>query len=346
MHNTGKIALAFGISMLSGYSTAVEITVKNDSLVNLGTAVIVTGFVPGEKAAAWLTTPCTGNVRAVQIFWRSQAGTAASSIEQSIEILRAGTFPVPGALHTTVLGPVLNDGVLNEYRFVDENNTIPISVPVTAGETFVVAFEFGNAPPDGVGPSVARDTDGIGAGRNGLLAVFGASTQWFNASTLGVTGDWIIRAVVDCPVVASNVDVSVSQSALPSAYTAGSALSYQIQISNAGPAASNSTSVVDIFPASFTGVSWSCNATGGASCPGAGTGNITTQVNLPAGGAVTFTAGGTISLGTTGVVGNTATVVVPGSVTDTNPNNNSNTLNISADTGLLFSNGFENTPIR
>lgn len=344
MGSFGKATLALSISLLSSLAAAVEITLKNDSLNNLGTAVIVTGFIPSEKAAAWLTTPCDGNVRAVQIFWRSQSGTAANTIEASVEISRAGTFPVPGMLHTAVLGPVLSDGVLNEYRFVDENNTIPINVPVTAGETFVVSFEFGNAPPDGIGPSVARDNDGITAGRNGLFAVFGVSSQWFNASTLGVTGDWIIRAVVDCPVIASNVDVSVSQTAAPSAYTAGSALSYQITLSNAGPVASNGTSVVDIFPSALTGVSWTCSVSGGATCPASGTGNIATQINLPAGGAVSFTASGTIVAGTTGTVSNTATVVVPNNVTDTNPNNNSSTLNLSADNGLLFGNGFENPP--
>lgn len=339
-----KSTLVLGLVLLAGYADAVEVTVKNDSLTNLGSAVIVTGFVPGEKAAAWLTTPCAGNIRAVQVFWRSQNGIAANAIEQSVEISRAGTFPAPGVVHTSVFGPVLSDGVLNEYRFTDENNTIPINVPVTAGETFIVSFEFANSPPDGVGPSVARDTDGVNAGRNGLLALLGANYLWFNASTLGVTGDWIIRAVVDCPVVASNVDVSVTQSAIPSAYTAGGALSYQINVSNAGPVASNGTSVVDIFPSALTGVTWSCSASGGATCPGTGSGNIATQVNLPAGSGVLFSASGTIAAGTTGMLSNTATVVVPNTVTDTNPNNNSNTLNLSPDTGLLFGNGFENPP--
>lgn len=345
MGNVGKSTWVLSMSLLSSLAGAVEITLKNDSLTNLGTAVIVTGFVASEKAAAWLTTPCDGNVRAVQIFWRSQSGTAANTIEASVEISRAASFPTPGMLHTAVLGPVLSDGVLNEYRFVDENNTIPINVPVTAGETFVVSFEFGNAPPDGIGPSIARDTDGITAGRNGLLALFGTSTQWFNASTLGVTGDWIIRAVVDCPVVASNVDVSVSQSAVPNGYTAGSALRYQISVSNAGPVASNGTSVVDIFPSAFTGASWTCATTGGATCPASGSGNIATQINLPAGGAVSFTVNGAIAAGTTGTISNTATVVVPNNVTDTNPNNNSNTLNLLPDNGVLFGNGFENPPL-
>jgi uncharacterized repeat protein (TIGR01451 family) len=296
---------------------AIEITVKNDAVVGASTATIVTGFVAGEKAA--------------------------NSIERSIEISRGATFPTPGVVQTTVSGPVMNDGVFNEFRFIDENNTVPINVPVTANETFVVAFEFDGAPPSGVGPSVARDTDGISAGRNGLLALVGANYIWFDAANFGVAGDWVIRAVVDCPVLASNVDVSVSMSALPSAYLAGQALSYSIVVANAGPAAANATSIVDIFPAALNAVSWSCSAVGGASCPSPsiGTGNITNQVNLPASASVTFSVNSTVALGSTGTLSNAATAVVSSSVTDTMPNNNTRTLDLQPASLIIFADGFE-----
>jgi uncharacterized repeat protein (TIGR01451 family) len=328
---------------LATHANAVEVTVKNDAVVGASTATIVTGFVAGEKAASWLTSPCNGNIRAVQVFWRSQNGTAANSIERSIEISRSATFPNPGAVQTTVSGPVMNDGVFNEFRFIDENNTVPINVPVTANETFVVAFEFDGAPPSGVGPSVARDTDGITASRNGLLALVGANYFWFDAATLGVTGDWVIRAVVDCPVVASNVDVSVSMSALPNAYLAGQALSYSIIVANAGPAAANATSIVDIFPAALNALSWTCSAAGGASCPSpsSGTGNITNQVNLPASASVTFNVSATVAPGTVGTLSNSATAVVASSVTDTMPGNNTRTLDLQPASLLIFANGFE-----
>jgi uncharacterized repeat protein (TIGR01451 family) len=330
--------------VFSASGHAVEVTVKNDSIGDFTNAAIVTGFAVGEKAAAWLTSPCAGNVRAVQVFWRSQSGGSAVSIEQSIEVLRAGTFPQPGVVAASILGPVLNDSVLNEYRFLDENNTIPLNVAVAANEVFVVAFEFGNAPPPGAGPSVVRDTDGILPGRNGLLANVGGVFQWFNSATLGLTGDWAIRAVVDCPVLPTQVDVSVAISANPSTYTAGQPISLSIIAANAGPASALGTTIVNLFPAALTNVSWTCLATAGASCPAAsGTGNITGQCNLPASGSATFSVSATVAAGTIGIISNSATAVVSSTLTDTVPSNNTRTLDIlpASDMAILFQNGFE-----
>src|SRR5215468_10742797 len=49
---------------------AAEVTVANDSAGNSGTVQIEAGFVAGEAAAAWLTSPCAGNVVAAQVEWR------------------------------------------------------------------------------------------------------------------------------------------------------------------------------------------------------------------------------------------------------------------------------------
>ncbi len=149
------LALVFG-----GHAGASEITIKNDSL-GVGTGNLVPGFVAGEKAASWLTSPCTGNIVAAQVFWRSLTGGAAQAYEDSLEIYRAGSFPDPGTLALTVGGPLLTDGVINEFRYLDENNSVPLIVPVTQGETFVLALTFAEAPDPAEGPSVVEDMDGI-----------------------------------------------------------------------------------------------------------------------------------------------------------------------------------------
>ncbi|HRQ63588.1 MAG TPA: DUF11 domain-containing protein [Xanthomonadaceae bacterium] len=322
---------------------AAEVVVRNDSLDDFGTAVIVWGFVAGEKAASWLTSPCNGNIRAVQIFWRSPTGTTGQTIHRTIEIFRSGTFPNPGSLAEVIGGPVLTDGVINEWRFLDDQQAIPLIVPVTANETFVVAFTFDFQPTPNSDPSVVRDTDGIQPGRNAIYATIGGPFFWFDAAALGVTGDWVIRAVVDCEAGAFEADVGVGLSATPPTYTAGAALTYTLVIDNAGPSASPSTTVVDIFPAAYTGVSWTCSGSGGATCAAAGNGNITENVSLPAGGEVVFDISGTVAPGTTGTLSNTATAVVGGGVTDPFPGNNTVTLNIVEATvdDDIFADGFE-----
>jgi uncharacterized repeat protein (TIGR01451 family) len=337
------IWLPVGIA-LAATAAANEVTVQNDSLGNGGQGTIEAGFVANEKAAAWLTSPCEGNIVAIDIVWRSLLGNAPLELEDSIDIYRAGTFPVPGDLAQAIGGPVLTDGVLNEYRYLDENQTIPLLVPVAQNETFVVALTFAQAPDPTQGPSVVIDEDGATPNRNAIYAFLGGGAyQWFSNTTLGVNGDWVVRAVVDCQSVSTEADVAVAMSADPPQYTAGDPLTYTITVSNAGPAGSSSTTVVDAFPADFDDVTWTCAPSGGASCPAGGSGTIAGSVSLPSGSAVVFTVGGTVAAGTTGTLSNTATAVVGSPQTDPDTTNNSATLDVDPvpidDT--IFADGFD-----
>ncbi|MHC4992165.1 MAG: hypothetical protein ACYTGC_14430, partial [Planctomycetota bacterium] len=194
-----------------------ETVVQNDSADDGSTVAVCPCFAEFEKVAVWLTSPCEGQVVAVQIFWGTcTAGGAVPSLEEEIQVRAAGTFPLPGpvlfndnGMEASLVGPVLSAGGLNEFRFLDEAATVPLSVPVEAGETFVVTLEFANdnqCPlqlcnlcPDT--PSVAADqddVDGCQPGRNAVFCQGGACSGWNSYCLLGGTGDWIIRAVVDC----------------------------------------------------------------------------------------------------------------------------------------------------
>lgn len=337
-----RIIATCALAVASATAGAAEVTVQNDSLVNFGNASIVWGFAAGEKAASWLTSPCDGSVRAVQIFWRSPSGTTGEHFHDSIEIFRSGTFPNPGALAETIGGPVLTDGVLNEWRYIDENNVIPLAVPVAENETFVVSFTFDTPPTPNTGPSITRDTDGILPNRNALYGDIGLGMQWYDSAMLGLQGDWIIRAVVDCVEVDPLADVGVAMSADAAGYTPGQPLSYTVVVDNAGPAAAASTTIVDIFPPAFTNASWTCTAFAGGSCPAGGTGNITHIINLPAEAWVSYEITGTVAPTASGTLSNTLSAVVGGSVSDPEPDNNTATLDLQElvdDT--IFANGFE-----
>jgi hypothetical protein len=185
------------VLLVGGVSGAfgTEVTVRNDSLVEGELGMIQTGFVAGESAAVWLNSPCDGNIVAVQVYWRSVTGTAPQSLEDSISIFESGAFPVPGTLLEIIEGPVMTDSVINEFRYLDENQTIPLIVPVTTGQGFVVSFKFLNGPDPVSGPSVVTDADGCQAGKNTIDEI---TIGWIDVCLLGVSGDWVIRAVVDC----------------------------------------------------------------------------------------------------------------------------------------------------
>lgn len=176
-------------------SFAQETVVKNDSVANGSTATIQAGFDEGETAAAWLTSPCAGRIVAVQIFWRSLSGGSPPTLEDNITIYSQGTFPVPGTILAFLEGPVMTDGFLNEWRYLDELNTVPIDVPISQGQVFVVALKFGSNPAPLNGPSVVTDSNGCQAGKNAINAI---GLGWVSACALGVSGDFMIRAVVNC----------------------------------------------------------------------------------------------------------------------------------------------------
>ncbi len=327
-------------SLIAGSASATETTVQNDSLTSFSTAIIEAGFVTGEKGASWLTSPCDGNIVAVQIFWLSASGGSGQLLGDSIDIYRSGTFPTPGALAQQINAPLLSDGVINEYRFLDDNNTVPLIVPVTNNETFVVAYTFSETPPVS-GPSLAVDSDGIHGGRNAIYANLLGTYVWLSSESFGVPGDWVIRAVVDCQAAGGNADVSASISTSPALYTPGSALSHTITISNAGPANAPSVIVVDAFPAAYTGTTWSCAAAAGATCTSGGSGNISQTVSLSAGSHVTYTVNATVAPGTSGILSNSVTAVVNAPATDPNTGNNTATANTAPESDRIFASGFD-----
>lgn len=332
-----SLALSF-----AGPTMANEVTLQNDSLTDFGDAAIVWGFVADEKAASWLTSPCDGNLVAVQIFWRSPAGTGAAVIGNRIEVFRSGSFPQPGALAETITGPVLTDNALNEWRYLDENNTLPLSVPVAANETLVVSFAFAEPPQAGVDPSVVRDDDGILPNRNAIYANLGATFAWLSAADFGVSGDWVIRAVVDCQTTPTDADVAVLMSADASAYIAGAPLRYTIKIDNAGPGSAGSVTLVDTFPAAYLSPTWVCTPSGGATCPAGGSGHIIGSASLPVGSRLEFTVDGSVAPGTSGILSNSMTAVVNAPAVDPEPANNTATLELEAAIDdSIFVDGFE-----
>ena len=184
------------IAAAAATAMAEEVTVQNDSFNLLGTPV--GDFVAGEHAGVRLTSPCNGTIVAVQIAWQGTEPGQPQSLEQAIHIYEGDTFPAPGAELETLVGPVMTPGFLNEFRFLDNTKNFPLDVPVTSGQQFYVTLEFANPTDIGNGgPSVLRDNDGCLAGGTALFAIPGG---WLDFCFF-LSGDLVIRAIVDCAAV-------------------------------------------------------------------------------------------------------------------------------------------------
>lgn len=193
---SSSLACSLALAACAAGALGDEIVVQNDSLTNGDSVAICPCFAMDEEAAVWLTSPCDGNIVAIQIFWKSLLGGAQVSLEDSIIVYQGGSFPNPGPVKDSFDAPAMIDGGLNEFRYQDDNQTIPISIPVSAGEEFVVSLRFFNPNfTNPALPSVVSDTSGCQGGKN---AVRVNGNTWTDACALGVSGDWVIRAVIDC----------------------------------------------------------------------------------------------------------------------------------------------------
>ncbi|MDH3588866.1 MAG: thrombospondin type 3 repeat-containing protein [Gammaproteobacteria bacterium] len=178
---------------LTNAAFSAEETLQNDGFTNAAPVNFQAGFVAGEVAAArfepQIACPCV--VERITLLFGGAAGTREMGV--SVWEDSAGG-DAPGALLFT--GDVTLTGSNVNLQEIDLTLT-----PVIVSGPFRVGLEFGH---NGL-PSVATDLDGnIDAAANFILADIGA-LFWFKSATLGVSGDFVIRATID-NLVAGDTD--------------------------------------------------------------------------------------------------------------------------------------------
>ncbi|GES05552.1 hypothetical protein Acor_76200 [Acrocarpospora corrugata] len=130
------------------------------------------------------------------------------------------------------------------------------------------------------------------------------------ALLVGVPGVTVTGGLVVKPAAAQ---AAVKVTSNPNPYVPGGKFTYTASAANPGPGAMNGASVKVTWPAAFKPLKWKCAATGGAVCPAAeGTGDVNVTVDLPAGGALTYTQVCQMPVGVTASFTASIAVVVPG----------------------------------
>jgi hypothetical protein len=177
--SSALLLVFFGVAVCC----AGDVELRNDGWSPGGTAAFQGGFLSGEIAAVRLAPagpfPCT--VERVRFLFGGAAGTRTVKVHVWED--GAGS-DVPG---TELLA-----GIYQLTASNDAMQEIDLGVAgVSVSGPFRVGVEFTH---DGT-PSVARDGDGLTVGRNFIMA---EGSGWLKAETLGIAGDWIIRAMVGC----------------------------------------------------------------------------------------------------------------------------------------------------
>jgi uncharacterized repeat protein (TIGR01451 family) len=216
------------------------------------------------------------------------------------------------------------------------SDTVPAAI---TGVNWTCAGAGGGTCGPG-GPGNINDTVNLPVGGTSTYTLTGtispsAAGSLSNTATIAAPGgvtdpNPANNSATDTDTLNPQADLSITKTDGLATEVPGTAITYTIVASNAGPTAVTGATVADMVPAAITGATWTCLGAGGGTCAASGPGNINDTVNLPVGGTVTYTLTGTTSPSATGSLTNTATVTAPGGVTDPTPGNNS-----AADTDTL-----------
>ncbi|MBN1485374.1 MAG: VCBS repeat-containing protein [Chloroflexia bacterium] len=128
--------------------------------------------------------------------------------------------------------------------------------------------------------------------------------------------EWAADVASTVVVAEAEADLGAAKTGAPAEFVPGEAVTYTLVISNGGPSDALGAQVVDDVPYQVSDVTWSCTATGGASCPPSGAGSIDETVDVTVDGAITFTVVGTLQPWVTNPVVNEFSVSASPDVTD------------------------------
>ncbi|MEM8994668.1 MAG: hypothetical protein AAGF23_07730, partial [Acidobacteriota bacterium] len=173
----------------------------------------------------------------------------------------------------------------------------------------------------------------IDAGATGTLG----NTATVTGSFDGADGN---NSATDTDTLSQSADVGVTKTNGRTDSIPGTATTYTVVASNAGPSDDPNVQIVDALPPELS-CTWTSAAAGGASgSAGSGSGDLSETLDLPAGASVTYSLSCGIDSAAAGSLGNTATV--SGSF-DSNAGNDSatdtDTLSSIADVGVTKTNG-------
>jgi uncharacterized repeat protein (TIGR01451 family) len=172
----------------------------------------------------------------------------------------------------------------------------------------------------------------------------GTITNKANVTANEPDSDPTDNSATESTTITAASDVKVTVTDGKTAAVAGQKNTYTIKVTNIGPTDVTGVLVSDIFPATFTGVTFVATQSGGGSgFTASGSGNINDTVTMPSSSVITYTATGTTSPAATDTISNTATATVPSGVTDPNLANNSatdqDTITIKADLKVTVTDG-------
>lgn len=163
-----------------------DTTLQNDAFTDNAQVGFQGGFLAGECFAS-VFTPAPGcDLELRSALALIGGGGDAGTVDFVVKVHDVDGAGVPAAELATTQVTLTNQN--------DVINQVPLDgLALPARSTpFALSFCHVTAAP----PSIARDDDGIEAGKNFIYGTFtsGGAAEWRAADAVGVQGDWVLRA--------------------------------------------------------------------------------------------------------------------------------------------------------
>ena len=273
---------------------------------------IVTGLIASNATGLLVNTATvTAPTGAIDTNVANNSATSTVTLTPSVDVLIAKSGPASAVAGTNVVYiiTVMNAGPSDATGVTLADSTPP-------GLTFVSnAGDCTTAFPCDLGTMPRASTRTVTA-TFAIPAGYTTPNPIANTATVSsLTPDAAAgnnSATTNTPVAAPVTDLHITKTNGVDGVVAGRPTTYTITVTNAlGPSDASGATVTDTFPATLTGVTWTCTGTAGGACPTSGSGNINTPVTVPVGASVVFTATGTVDPAATGELVNSAQVLPP-----------------------------------
>lgn len=246
----------------------------------------------------------------------NNSSTWTTNLKPSVGIDKTvdATSVVPGAtVHYTITvtntGPVAADGTA-------VTDPVPNGI---ASQTWTCAASGGAACPNASGSGAIAET--IAAFPAGSAVVYTVTatvslTPPTNISnTATATPPNGVCSPANTPPPCTDTaslppvpQVGISKTADTTTVTPGGTIHYTIVVSNTGALAADGTPVIDPIPTGIASQTWTCSASGGATCAASGSGAISDIIaTFPAGSFVTYAVTALVDAAPPGIVSNTVT---------------------------------------
>ncbi|HKE02004.1 MAG TPA: hypothetical protein VKE69_13395 [Planctomycetota bacterium] len=173
---------------LASPALATDKTYQNDTVVAGGPANVQAGFVKNEIAAAVFSVPpADGKVflRNASVVMGNALGLSTTRQMRVLVYASGGVNPGTPIFTSPIF--TFSPGALNIVDVSAQN------IELAAGSTFTIGAKFEQDGGLSGLTSVVTDTSGIQSGKNLVFAVPGG---WSTAESLGISGDFAIRADV------------------------------------------------------------------------------------------------------------------------------------------------------